>query len=69
MFKDLSALSDTDLEMFGIKNAETRQDMVAKLSNTTNQDINFDKYVLSFTEFIQTKSNDFLNPLVDTLMK
>ncbi|XP_031620221.1 uncharacterized protein LOC116338847 [Contarinia nasturtii] len=45
MFKDLSALNETDLEMFGVKDAEIRREMVASMRNTSNQDMHFDKFI------------------------
>lgn len=49
MHKDLSALCDKDLELFGIKNAETRREMVVKLVNLPNQMVHFEKFVSCFT--------------------
>lgn len=45
MYKDLSALSDEDLELFGVKDAETRREMITELSSQPNQAIHFDKFV------------------------
>lgn len=45
MQKDLSALSNEDLELFGVKDAVTRSEMVLKFSNCPNQLMHFDKFV------------------------
>lgn len=54
-YKDLSALSDKDLELFGISDAVTRREIIAKLSNTPNQADHFDQFV-SKSIFSQTFS-------------
>lgn len=42
-YKDLSALNDEDLELFGILNPFTRAKILSKLANTPNQDEHYDR--------------------------
>lgn len=42
-FKDLAALDDEDLEVLGIKNADTRRQMLTDFANFPNQEKGFDK--------------------------
>lgn len=45
MHSDLSALSDKDLELFGVEDADTRREMIAEFSSQPNQAMHYEKLV------------------------
>lgn len=42
---DLAALSDDDLQRFGIESADVRREMLSQFSNSPNQLLHYDKFV------------------------
>lgn len=42
---DLAALSDDDLQRFGIESADVRREMLSQFANSPNQLLHYDKFV------------------------
>lgn len=57
MHMDLSALSDEDLQLFGIEDEATRREMLVKFSNLPNQAMHFDKFVLKPTYNVECNTS------------
>lgn len=49
---DLAALSDDDLQRFGIESADVRREMLSQFSNSPNQLLHYDKFVFIMRVFL-----------------